>query len=305
MFKEAIRLDPKFAEAYAELVNLYNSYHNTQANPEEKQKYLSLQETYLETVIMLNPNSSDTYVAKHYVHAAKGEFPEQFESAQKALELNRNNESALLLLGQSYHMLGLLDLALKCYNISQKLDPLNPVTLIQKGWALRALGYYEEAANHYEQSISLYPESLDYIYDYARLLIESGKYNRAEEMLKKFADGITVEGITDSLGQLVYHVQMAKLFAAKGEKEKALEILNEKLDSKYAKRVVYGYLGMETEFFDLFLKRYDKESELKSEYIYLLNFPWYDRFRSDPRFQEILAKHKKLYDENMAKYGDI
>ncbi len=30
-----------------------------------------------------------------------------------------------------------------------------------------------------------------------------------------------------------------------------------------------------------------------------------EKIRSDPRFQEILAKHKELYEENLAKYGDL
>jgi hypothetical protein len=40
-------------------------------------------------------------------------------------------------------------------------------------------------------------------------------------------------------------------------------------------------------------------------YIYLKNHPFYDKVRSDPRFQEILAKHNKIYEENLEKYGDI
>ncbi len=35
------------------------------------------------------------------------------------------------------------------------------------------------------------------------------------------------------------------------------------------------------------------------------NMPTYDFLRDDPRFQEILAKHKEVYDENLRKYGDL
>jgi hypothetical protein len=51
---------------------------------------------------------------------------------------------------------------------------------------------------------------------------------------------------------------------------------------------------------------YEQDKEHKrSRYLSFKNNPFYDNLRSDPRFQEILAKHKKLYEENLAKYGDI
>jgi len=41
----------------------------------------------------------------------------------------------------------------------------------------------------------------------------------------------------------------------------------------------------------------------RSEYLFMKNNPFYDNIRSDPRFQEILAEHKALYEENLRKYG--
>ena len=42
-----------------------------------------------------------------------------------------------------------------------------------------------------------------------------------------------------------------------------------------------------------------------SYYFHLKNNRVFDTVRSDPRFQEILAKHKELYEENLKKYGDL
>jgi hypothetical protein len=42
-----------------------------------------------------------------------------------------------------------------------------------------------------------------------------------------------------------------------------------------------------------------------SWYFILKTLSNFDNLRSDPRFQEILANHKKLYEENLKKYGDI
>jgi ASC-1-like (ASCH) protein len=42
-----------------------------------------------------------------------------------------------------------------------------------------------------------------------------------------------------------------------------------------------------------------------SIYSLLLNDPINDDFRDDPRFQEMLKKHKEVYEANEKKYGDI
>ena len=36
-----------------------------------------------------------------------------------------------------------------------------------------------------------------------------------------------------------------------------------------------------------------------------MNHPTLDSVRNTLRFQEILAKHKEIYEDNLAKYGDI
>jgi tetratricopeptide (TPR) repeat protein len=300
MFKKAIRIDQNFSDAYANLTDLYNTYYNTIAKPEEKEKYLKLQEAYLDTALSLDPNSSEVHVAKCWLHQAKGEILDGLKSAKRAVALDKNNNRSYFALSSMYSYLGLNDIALECLAISQMLDPLNLMTFIERGINLSRGGYYQEAASHYEQFIRLYPERIWSCRDYALVLIYLNNFDKAEEMLNKFS-----EVKSDSIGQRIYLQYKVILYAAEGEKEKALELLNEKIAAEWVKMIVYGYLGMETEFFASFLKVYDLEPEITSLYIRFINYPYYDKFRSHPRFQEILAKHKKLYDENMAKYGDI
>jgi len=42
----------------------------------------------------------------------------------------------------------------------------------------------------------------------------------------------------------------------------------------------------------------------KTRYLMLENMPL-DLLRDDPRFQEIVKKQKQIYEENLAKYGDL
>jgi Tfp pilus assembly protein PilF len=49
MLRKALEIDPEFAPSYAVLADLYNTFGNYVAiGDEEKQKYLDLQEKYIE-----------------------------------------------------------------------------------------------------------------------------------------------------------------------------------------------------------------------------------------------------------------
>ena len=54
-----------------------------------------------------------------------------------------------------------------------------------------------------------------------------------------------------------------------------------------------------------FEKDLESRGITRSRYLTYLNHPHYKILHNDPRFQELLAKHKELYEENLKKYGDI
>jgi hypothetical protein len=56
---------------------------------------------------------------------------------------------------------------------------------------------------------------------------------------------------------------------------------------------IFEYLDKKSEFF---------AEENWSLYLMLKNDPIYDNIRSDLRFKSVLAKHKKLDEENRSKY---
>ena len=65
-------------------------------------------------------------------------------------------------------------------------------------------------------------------------------------------------------------------------------------------------LGTTDEVINVLTKQLEiSKNNERSVYFPLSTNPFYDPYRSDPRFQEILAKYKELYEENLRKYGDI
>ena len=103
------------------------------------------------------------------------------------------------------------------------------------------------------------------------------------------------------------------LYAVKGDKENALSSFNkttfdEKYEASFALAILYLLLNDQEKAIELIIegeKDYSSRGISRSKYFRYLNLPYYKILHNDPRFQEILAKHKEIYEENLEKYGDI
>ena len=92
----------------------------------------------------------------------------------------------------------------------------------------------------------------------------------------------------------------ALIYAAKGQKEQALDTYKE------ANPAIYALLGMKDEAFSVGTKYSDDQLlQRYSFYNILITNPFYECLHSDPRWQKILEQHKTLYEENLRKYGTI
>ncbi len=147
--------------------------------------------------------------------------------------------------------------------------------------------------------IQLYALSISFFAhcNYVMVLLWQEKYKEAKESLIEIKEK----------EHPFYQACKALLHAVNGEKEQAIKISNEiNIDVWFASAFINLILGMNNEFFQKIVKV--SEEWLKSEsswYLFFKMHPFFDNIRSDPRFQEILAKHKELYEENLAKYVDI
>ncbi len=86
------------------------------------------------------------------------------------------------------------------------------------------------------------------------------------------------------------------MYAGKGDKDKALAL------SKNG--IIYSLLGMKDEALQYITNEVKKDYEhFQYTYLSLETSPFYVSLRGDARFQDIVKKQKKKYEERLKKFG--
>ena len=297
MFLKAIDLDPTFALSYANLADLYNTYSRTSSlNESDYQYYLQRQQIFLDRALELDSNLVEVQITKSWILQEKEKISNAFKSIRKALQLDPNNAYANATMGRFLHSRGLIELAHRYFEKAIETDPLQPMHYAWNGYCLTIQGDYQASENNLRQALQYDENHFVTVINYIFLLITSARYDQAKMMVAKY---------DQMYGKYEYMMALkAMLHALDGKKESALKSCPEGHDYNY---FIYSALQMNDEAIDylnnLFRNRWAKVEE--SRYIELNKNPLLENLRSDPRFQEIVAKHKKLYEKNLAKYGDI
>jgi TolB-like protein/Tfp pilus assembly protein PilF len=297
MFLKAIDRDPEYALSYASLADLYNTYcHTTVLTESEYNNYLRMQRFYLNRALELNSNLAEVQIIDSWIHQDYDEIYEAYKSIKKALKLTPNNSYANFTMARFFHSRGLINIANRYFVKAIETDPLQPMNYAWNAHCLSLMGKYQESENNLKRALEIDPDHFVTIVYYIWLLIASERYDEANIMLvnyyEVYGNNINMIGLR------------AMLFAISADKENALKNYPE---GHYYKYYIYAVLSMIDSSIDylndLFNDRWAQIEE--SRYIELKMNPLLDNLRSDPRFREILAKHKELYEENLHKYADI
>jgi tetratricopeptide (TPR) repeat protein len=157
---------------------------------------------------------------------------------------------------------------------------------------------FTEAENDIKKVLELDPNIPNKIL-YFHLLVLKKQYEDAIEYLTK---------LKSEYPDANFNFEQALIFAIKGNKEKVFATYkSDKFeDSWYYKMGLLSLLDQKDKAINEIQDRYEYLQKTKQSYYLNLKYTsWFKNLRSDPRFQEIVAKHKKLYEENLEKYGDM
>jgi serine/threonine protein kinase/Tfp pilus assembly protein PilF len=300
-YQKSLQEDPNFVRAYRGLGDIQQAlYVNTQ-----RLEDLGLMLRYYEQAYQIDPLYPGANAGLGWAYFIKGDNDKAYDHFKKAFELapedpDINNDVASFL-----RSIGLPDRAIKYYS-----NAIHYGGLPQENYKLRAMCYEhigktKEAVDDAKKLVDLETEDLRIQLYYARQLIMHKKFAEAERQIA------VVERLDPSNKDI--SLTRAYLYAARGDKEKALAMVKE----AEKKPIYYSYLLSQVyaavnekdraiENIQIGIKRgFQEIQNYLYEYPLLLNNFFYDPLRSDLRFIDILKGQEKKYYDDLRKYGGL
>ena len=181
--KEAVRLDPNFALAWALLSYVDASGYLTQS----LQPTVALGEKAHEAVDMalrLQPNLGEAIFAKGFYHyACLKEYDTALKYLEQAYQLMPHSSKVLQGLAYVERRRGNWDKSEVYFNEAEKLDPRNVNLLSQHARSYVCLRRFREAIAKLEQILNITPDDIDTIVVTARIAQAEGDLTRASTLL--------------------------------------------------------------------------------------------------------------------------
>jgi TolB-like protein/Flp pilus assembly protein TadD len=190
-YEEAIRLDPRYALAYAKLeaaaANLATGYGGLATK--EREEATAKARASAKSALELDPNLADAHLAQG---AVLRDFDFNFAAAEvelrRALELAPQNASVTANLAFQIAMLGRLDEAVPLLQRAIALEPLRVNSHTNLAITLIPLGRYDEAEAALRKVIDLRPQSAQNYLFLAIIQILRGNPGAAVELAKQETD---------------------------------------------------------------------------------------------------------------------
>ncbi|MCX6569918.1 MAG: tetratricopeptide repeat protein [Candidatus Aminicenantes bacterium] len=255
----------------------------------------------------LAPDLPESHLGLGWSHFFGGEMDEAYAWFKEARDLSPFNPTVNYHIGTFLGYIGLVDRAIDF--LSKAIDYGERST---RAYQMRALcegqaGRYRAAANDMAKLLELNPTNTKFLCGHARCLL----------MVKDFAGAERELDVAEVLtpGDLEVRLTRALLWAARGEKDKALEAVRPAIEnplrSTYFLSGVYAVLGLEEEA----VRQMELVLEKGPEEFYPLVYPYeclnspanylYDKIRNGPRFQGILKRLEKEYLALSSRYSGL
>ena len=293
ILRQALAIDPSFADAYALLSRLYlmesaNIAENGAQNLVEGEK---LARRSLE----LKPDLLEGLVSLATILTEEGKNIESIKTLKRAMALAPNSEWVWDGLGYVYHYAGLDDEAEKAYRRSVELDPTTTRIHWMHARMLLYVGRVAEAEQEMRKAVSENPNQYKALAFLGEFLYYQGKMDEAEAILKR-AEELGRNSDDDSA-----RIMAGFLYASRGERDKIdskiLQLRPQDVvdgDAAYWIGGIHSMLGDRDQGIAWFRRAVDLGNH---------NYPWfqrdknYDKLRGDPEYQKIMDTVRQHWEE--------
>lgn len=190
LYKDAIRIDPNFALAYAGIADsLATLGYSRQKDGESYRGLYKEAKQAAETAIALNPNLSDGHRALAHVYLNLRRFSETRYQAEKALSLNPNDPEAWYMLAQVATDIPDLDKAQRYYTNAIQLNPDYAMAHNNLGWYVYLKRrWYDRAIDEFKRAIQISPDFAEAHDSLGETYYRMKRYEEAAESFQKAVD---------------------------------------------------------------------------------------------------------------------
>jgi tetratricopeptide (TPR) repeat protein len=203
-FKEAVRLDPKFALAWAHLSIVDARGYRTQI----LQPTVALREEArqaAETALTLQPNLAWALLAKgSYNYSCLNDYDTATRYFEQARQLLPNSSQIHELLAYAVRRQGQWDRSEIYFNEAERLDPLSVSLLVQRATNYVCLRRFPEALRKFDEALNIAPDDLNILAQKAAIAQAQGDLPHASALLARLhlaADNI--EGLETQVYQAI------------------------------------------------------------------------------------------------------
>jgi serine/threonine protein kinase/tetratricopeptide (TPR) repeat protein len=279
--QQAIGKDPKYALAYAGLADSYLFLGSYWVEALSEAKAAALK------AIELDPTLAEAHVALGHIRlwldwdrpAAETEF-------KRGIEINpgsalAHNEYAMFLAA-----VGRLDDAMAEIKRAQDEDPGSPIVSTNRGWCLLYSRKSEDAVEQFRRTLQLDPNYVGAHWGLGAADTQLGLFDDAIAELRKAV------ALSEGSPLLIGHLGLAYgLSGSKADAAGSFAELRRMAERQYvpssALAMVSLGMGDRTAAIDLLDRAYEEHD---FSLVFLQVAPWFERIRSEPRFQQLLRR---------------
>jgi tetratricopeptide (TPR) repeat protein len=206
-FRNALRLDPRFVDAYYSLAQASLAQHDWNA------AYSALEKT-----VELNPTRLDARLDRGRIFLAARQFREAEDEANFIIGRHPSDVAAYQLLGAALIGEQQTDSALKAFYKVTELLPNDPSAYVNMALVEVSLHRFPEAEQHLKKAVSLDPKDVQACLDLARFYRLQNRTPDAQQVLE--------QGIAANQTGMALYIDWASMLTALGKKDDAENVLN-------------------------------------------------------------------------------
>ena len=184
-FRQAVAIDPNYAQAWAALaqaeVLLHTWYYDSEGTA------MHDADGAVRRALELDPNVANAHVALGIIHDERWEWADAEREFRRALELAPNDAEAIEQYGQFLHAVGQLEAALPVIEHANLLDPLSGLIGGVHAQILKDQHRCEAAKAQIERTLAVVPDSRYARGVAVRVALVCKQYSEAEAQARRFA----------------------------------------------------------------------------------------------------------------------